>query len=325
MNEQQFIKTNSQTWKQLENYSARIEKKGLKILTSGEVRDFLKLFRVASHHLAYARTHYPDSSTASYLNVLISRSHDQVYAVKRVSPRNILGYFTREFPNHVVCCKGFMLGAFALFMFGFLLSLLLVFHKESNAAFFLPQSLIDSAGHSHGASSSSGWNDPLMSSTIMVNNITIALKAFVFGITLGIGTLYVLLMNGMLLGALTALMYRHGNPFSYWSLILPHGIFELTAIFISGGAGLIIAGSLLLPGEYSRRDSIILGSKKAVQLVPGIAAMLVAAGIIEGFFTPLQISPGIKLIFAGVCSFVLVLYFGLPGIKGKRGRLNDHI
>jgi uncharacterized membrane protein SpoIIM required for sporulation len=146
----------------------------------------------------------------------------------------------------------------------------------------------------------------------MFNNISVSLRAFVFGITLGLGTIYVLFMNGALLGALTALMYMYGSPKHYWSLILPHGVIELTAIFISGAAGLIIAKSILLPGEFTRKHSLIKGAKKAVSLVMGVVLMLVVAGIIEGFFTPLAISENVKLAFAAVTAIILAIYFTVP-------------
>jgi uncharacterized membrane protein SpoIIM required for sporulation len=94
-------------------------------------------------------------------------------------------------------------------------------------------------------------------------------------------------------------------------LILPHGIIELTAIFISGAAGLIIAKHLLLPGQYSRKDSLIAGTKQAVSLLAGVVILLIIAGLIEGFFTPLNISPISKLSFAALTAILLAAYYFL--------------
>lgn len=315
MNESQFIKSNSKVWERLEKYSLRINKKGIKALPSKEVKEFLNIFRISSHHLAYARTHYPESSVTSYLNALISKSHNQVYAVKRISPYSAVKYFAWEFPKRIVEYKWFVISSFGVFAAGFILSLLLVLYRESNSALFLPQSLVNSV--KQGRSGGGAWNYPLMSSYIMINNITIALKAFVMGITLGIGTIYVLFSNGALVGALTAIIYMYGNPVNYWSLILPHGVLELTAVFISGGAGLIIAEHILIPGEYSRRDALINGAKKAVSLIMGIVVMLVIAGIIEGFFTPLKIPEYIKLSFAALSAVILAVYFSIPVLKDR--------
>lgn len=310
MKEEQFIKTNSDTWRELESLSAIINKKGLKILPSKDVKKFLQIFRRSSHHLAYARTHYPGSSVVSYLNSLISKCHSHVYAVKKISPSSLLKYIAYDFPRLLKEYRWFVISSFSFFAIGVILSMILVMINMNNASMFLPADLITAV--KSGKAGGTPWNNPLMSSYIMVNNISVALKAFVMGITLGIGTIYVLFFNGALVGALTVLIYNYGNPINYWSLILPHGIIELTAIFISGAAGLIIAKSILLPGEYSRKHSLIKGAKESISLVIGIIFMLIIAGIIEGFFTPLNIPELPKLIFAAISAVILTAYFSIP-------------
>ncbi len=310
MKEEQFIKLNSDTWRELETLSTIINKKGLKILPSKDVKKFLRIFRQSSYHLAYARTHYPSSSVVSYLNSLINKCHSHVYAVKKISPVILFKYIAQDFPRLLKEYRWFIICSFSFFAVGVLLSMLLVLVNVDNASIFLPENLITTI--KSGKSGGGQWNYPLMSSYIMVNNISVSLKAFVMGITLGIGTVYVLFFNGALLGALTALVYTYGTPMNYWPLILPHGIIELTAIFISGAAGLIIAKSILLPGEYSRIHSLIKGAKESISLIVGVIFMLIVAGIIEGFFTPLNISVISKLIFAAITGVILILYFSIP-------------
>lgn len=315
MREEQFIKTNSGTWKALEELSGIINKKGIKALPSKEVKRFLHIFRQSSHHLAYARTHYPQSSLVGYLNALIGKCHSHVYAVRKLSPESMIRYVAYEFPALLKTFRWYVLGSFGFFALGAIISLILVYLNPANAALFLPKEMIE--GIKSGAVGEGEWNYPLMSSFIMFNNISVALRAFVLGITLGLGTLYVLFLNGALLGALTGLIYIYGNPVQYWSLILPHGIIELTAIFISGAAGLLIAKHILLPGEHSRAHALVNGAKKAASLLLGITLMLVIAGIIEGFFTPLEISEWAKLAFAAVMAVALTVYFLIPYIVKK--------
>jgi uncharacterized membrane protein SpoIIM required for sporulation len=318
LKEEQFIKVNSNIWRELEGLSAVVNKKGIKALPSRDVKKFLNNFRQCSHHLAYARTHYPKTSTEAYLNSLISKCNSHVYAVRKISPEKFFKYIGYEFPKLLREQKWYIISSFGIFIFGVLISLLLVSVNSDNANMFLPQAMVE--GVKSGTTGGGGqWNYPLMSSYIMFNNISVSLRAFVFGITLGLGTIYVLFFNGALLGALTALMYMYGNPKNYWSLILPHGVIELTAIFISGAAGLIIAKNMLLPGELTRKHALIYGAKKAVSLVMGVVLMLVIAGIIEGFFTPLNISEEIKLTFAAITLLVLALYFSIPYLIKQKG------
>lgn len=320
MKEEQFISANSNTWKELEEFSVKINKKGIKTLPSVEVKRFLHVFRLCSHHLAYARTHYPESNVVKYLNSLIGKCHSHVYAVKKVSPGELLKYIAYTFPGYLKEHKWYIIASFGFFMLGALVSLLLVLQNPDNAGLFLQQQLIE--GVKSGKSGGGQWNYPMMSSIIMTNNIRVSLLAFALGITLGIGTIFVLFTNGALIGALTALIYLYGNPVNYWSLILPHGVIELTAIFISGAAGLLMAKGMLLPGEYSRGHSLIKEAKKAVSLVLGVILLLVIAGIIEGFFTPLNISETLKLSFAALTAVLLALYSLIPYLVRDKGKDN---
>lgn len=316
LTEELFIKKYTNIWAELEDLYGLVYKKSLKSMPSADVKRFLHLFRQCSHHLAYARTYYPKSNTEWYLNSLIAKCHNHVYAVRKVSFNELLKYFYLGFPKLLREYKWFAVFSFAIFAAGFIISLVMVLYNDSNASLFIPQQMVDGI-KSGEMGSSSDWNYPLMSSYIMTNNISVSLRAFVFGITLGLGTIYVLFTNGALLGALTGLVYLYSQPLKYWSLILPHGIIELTAIFISGAAGLLIARSILLPGELSRKHSLVQGTKKAISFIPGVILMLVVAGIIEGFFTPLNIAAMWKLLLAAITLVALAIYFSIPYIVKK--------
>lgn len=313
MNIEQFIEKNSPSWIELKNLTELIDKKGIKQLDSKQLKHYLYLFRKSSHQLAYARTYYPGSEVIPYINSLVANSHNHIYSVKKYDFSEVSGFFRFALPNNIRKYKNYILFATAIFLFGFILSWLLVANDPKSATYFMPQEMIENINWD--MASSDQWDYPIMSSYIMTNNISVAFKAFVLGITLGIGSIYILFSNGALLGALTGLVYHNGNPIRYWSLILPHGILELTAIFIAGGAGLMLARSILIPGEYSRKHSIIRSAKEAINLMLGVIVFLIIAGIIEGFFTPINISPVYKLIFAGLTLIMILTYFMIPYLK----------
>ena len=151
-----------------------------------------------------------------------------------------------------------------------------------------------------------------MSAVIMTNNIRVAIMALAFGITAGIGTVWILFYNGAIVGALASYVAATGNfndVIIFWSLILPHGVPELAAIFLSGACGLMIGRAMLVPREHTRKDAVILEARRAVTLMPGIAVMLILSALIEGFFTPLNISYFFKLGFAFLVLVSLSLYF----------------
>lgn len=302
-----FIKKNKPNWEKLQDYINKAEKKGSKTLSPHELKDFLYLYEEGAYHLSYSNTHFPNSNSSKFLNALVGRAHNNIYTTEKVRFKSFLHYINKGFGKYLKECSRYIMFSTLIFTFGFLLGLVMVLMKESNAYYFLPAQLIE--GLDYSISSRTDWNYPLMSSYIMTNNIGVALKAFILGITFGLGTIYILYLNGAMLGGLTGLIYLNGNPTVYWSLILPHGFMELFAIFVSGGAGFIIAYHLLVPGDLSRAHSTILGGKKASSLILGVTILLVVAGIIEGFFTPLNISPSIKLFFSFITLIFIIFYY----------------
>jgi uncharacterized membrane protein SpoIIM required for sporulation len=160
----------------------------------------------------------------------------------------------------------------------------------------------------------------MMSSLIITNNIRVAYLTFAAGIvTLGIGTLYLIVFNALMLGALGGLFARAGFGADFWATIAPHGVIELTAIQIAGGAGLLIAAGVLLPGRLRRRDAIAQNGARAGVLIAGVTAMLCVAGIIEGFFSPLRFSADVRASVGIITAIGLVLYFVFCG-RGYKPR-----
>lgn len=307
MTEDQFLSRHSATWRELETTCQKINKQGMKSLTTSEIKRYLTLFKLTSHHLAYAKTHYTGSQSIAYLNTLVTTCNTNVYTTQKPKLTSSFPSLITTYSNILKKYRTYILFSFGLFLFGGLLSFLLVYFKPEYAGLFMDQELIDSITQNGSSSSTGSWNYPLMSSYIMINNITVSLKAFIFGVTLGLGTAYILYKNGLLLGSLTAMFYLYGDPIHYWSLILPHGVIELTAIFISGAAGFILAKSLLIPGKLTRKASVIQGSHNALGLMGGVVIFLIIAGLIEGFFTPLAISVTAKLLFALLTAVLLLL------------------
>ena len=162
--------------------------------------------------------------------------------------------------------------------------------------------------------------EPVASSAITINNISVAFKAVVGGITFfiwtiplftppGIFTLYLLAFNGLMIGSVATLVAQTNLAYDLWAFVFPHGSLELPAIFMAGGAGLLLARAILLPGQYRRLDALKIYGLQAAQLVYGIVPMLIIAGIIEGFFSPSPLIPSpLKylvgtLLFAGLVRY----------------------
>ena len=144
----------------------------------------------------------------------------------------------------------------------------------------------------------------VFSSTIMTNNIGVSLTACASGMLAGLGPVYLMLFNGLLIGVIGSACYRAGMSAALWSFVTPHGVLELPAIFIAGGAGLLLARGILIPGMLPRRDAIADAGRDAGRLMLGVVPILVIAGIVEGFVSPTP-TPAAAKFAIGAAIFVL--------------------
>ena len=154
---------------------------------------------------------------------------------------------------------------------------------------------------------------PTVASEIITNNIKVAAIAFAGGITAGLLTVAIIAFNGLDVGATSALFADHGYGLDFWATISPHGVIELTAIQIAGGAGLILAGGYLRPGRARRVDALAANGARAVVLMLGVACMLVVAGLIEGFISPQRFPAGVRFGVGALTAIGLICYFTFAG------------
>jgi uncharacterized membrane protein SpoIIM required for sporulation len=308
MNEPQFIEKNKETWQSLEAFNNRLVRSGVQCLNRGEVRSFARLLRLTGYHLAYAKTHFPAGLSVPYLNNIVGVAHNYFFIRENRGASEIKRYFLHVFPQAAYENRHYFLVSAVLFFIGVFFAAVYIAGDPSLLGAIMPQ-VFGEMGEGFGAGPSQ-WDHSLMSAVIMTNNISVSITAFALGITAGLGTVYVLVYNGLIVGGLYGFLSATGGDLlQFYALILPHGVLELAAIFLSGAGGLMIGRGLLIPGPYSRKHALVMQAKKAALLIPGIAAILVLAGLIEGFFTPLPISPWFKLAFAGLTGLGLVFYF----------------
>lgn len=310
MKEDKFIKENMNTWKYLEETAAKLKFSGFKKLRKDELNNFISAYNITCGHLSYSRTYFGNTKTTEYLNKLVSMAHGYIYATNTSNFKKMVKFFFVDFPLLIKNNLGYFIASTSLFLAGMVIAFAYIMISSDNAPAFVPQGLID--GINNFAGSGREWDNAITSSTILTNNIKVGIIAFVFGITLGIGTCYVLVFNGFMLGGAAALAYQKHISVEFWSMILPHGVLELFAIFICGAAGLMIAKSIINPGIYSRKDTIIRYGKKAIYSLCCTIPIFTVAGIIEGYITPSALPEVIKLIFAMFTLILLMIYIAIP-------------
>ena len=154
---------------------------------------------------------------------------------------------------------------------------------------------------------------PALATHLISNNVQVTFLAFIGGILAGAGTVWILVMNGVMLGAVAAAFANQGQSMHLWTFVLPHGVVELTAICIAGGAGLWLGSAILMPGRRTRREVLVTRGREAISLIGGTGLMLVLAGLIEGFISPSELPRAVKLAFATVFALAVVAYFAFAG------------
>jgi uncharacterized membrane protein SpoIIM required for sporulation len=230
----------------------------------------------------------------------------------------VVAFFAREFPQSLPRCAAFIGAAFAVFLLAAIIGLVATY-RDADA----PNSLLGPAwtgAIEEIADRYRGQKDwlpgemrPVASSGIMTNNIMVSILAFSAGVLGGVFTLFILFTNGLMLGTIAAAVEQRDVARGFWAFVAPHGVIELPAIFIAGGAGLLLGYAVINPGDLPRGVALRQAGGEAIKLVMGVAAMLVVAGLIEGFFSPALLPEALKFSLAALLAVALAAYVTLAG------------
>jgi uncharacterized membrane protein SpoIIM required for sporulation len=311
MNIQRWIGRREANWQRLNLLLKKVEEKKLKSLRSPEIRELASLYRSVAADLARARTQQVGKTLIQSLQSLTTRTYSQIYqGSRRQEWQAAIKFYISGFPSVVQQTLPYIVLATALFIFGGLIGWWYSWQDPSFMSLIVPERLISKVRDDHELWMGSIVGiEPLASTNIMINNISVSFGAVAGGITAGLYTIYLMIFNGLLIGAVGTLVGQNNLAYPFWAFVLPHGSIELPAIFFAGGAGLLLGKAILFPGKYRRRDAIKYYGSLAAQLVYGIVPMLIIAGIIEGFFSPNPAIPDPVKYLAGIGLLILLVKY----------------
>jgi uncharacterized membrane protein SpoIIM required for sporulation len=316
MREHTFVANRQEGWDRLEALLARADRSGLRSFPAADLQALGFSYRSATSDLAVAQSRNYSEDLRAYLNRLVARAHAYVYAdVTGNSWRRVARFFSEVFPSEVRASWRPILACTALFVLAAIASYWIVAQRPLSVYALLPAEdvpLIRKSLHDSNFAFDSSFA-PVMSSAIITNNIKVAAIAFAGGMTVGIVTLWEILNNGLMVGSLGALFATKGFGRDFWATVAPHGVIELSAIQIAGGAGLLLAQAIVAPGRLRRADALRVNGRRAGVLMLGVAGMLVVAGLIEGFVSPTRTSEGFRLSVGALTGVLLIAYLGLAG------------
>lgn len=294
-------------WQRLEQLADRAGRRGVAVLTHDELQDLGLLYRQTASDLATVREDITSRPLASYLNQLLARAHNLIYMGRRPHWNRILNFYRDTYPRVFRETFSLVVLAAIIFVAGGIAGAAVTLRDAGFAHQILGPEMIETIEKRQMWTQSILSVKPMAASGIMTNNLAVGFMMFAAGITAGLGTVWMLITNGLLMGVLAVTTARAGMAMQLWEFVAPHGVLELPAIFIAAGAGLEIARGLLFPGIYSRRQSLVRAGNRAVQLLLGTIPLLVVAGVIEAFISPTNIAAPLKFIFAGVLFSALVI------------------
>jgi uncharacterized membrane protein SpoIIM required for sporulation len=311
MNIKRWIGTREENWQRLDSLLSKIERKRLKSLKSSEIRELASLYRSTTADLARARTYNVSHTLVQSLQLLATRAYTQIYQGSRKQEwETVIQFYRWGFPAIVHQTFPYIITATGLFILGMLVGWWYAWQDPRFMSLLVPESLISQV-RDRGElwMGSIVGMEPLASSNIMINNISVSFSAVAGGITGGLFTIYILVFNGLLIGSIATLVGENNLAYPFWAFVFPHGALELPAIFFAGAAGLLLGRGILFPGKYLRVEAIKYYSSLAAQLVFGIVPLLIVAGIIEGFFSPNPIIPDPVKYLVGLAIFILLVMY----------------
>jgi len=307
-------------WDELEQLLGRAGSSGVEGLSRRELRSLSLLYRQIAADLSILRQDPSGQIYARHLNQVLARAHNIIYIGRRGSPLGVFHFFARTYPEIFERNLRYVLAAFIVFVAGAAAGLLLTLYNPAFQLQVLGPEMVNTIEHHRMWTHSVVAIKPLASSAIMTNNLSVTFLTFALGITAGLGTLYLLFFNGLMLGVVGAACWMSQMSLPLWSFVAPHGVLELPAIFIAGGAGLRIAQGLLFPGFLTRKDSLEAAGADAVQLLIGTMPMLVIAGVLEAFLSPTSEPVLLKFSVASGLFLLLIMYLTSARLREPAAR-----
>ncbi len=313
---ERFVAERQARWAELEAAVKRAHRGRLRGTPAQEIERFGLLLRHTASDLAIARRDHPDAEVTAYLNTLCARAHPMLYRGTPMRLSSIPAFYARGLPRAFRAAWPYVVASLALLAIGFLAGFVAVYLRPDLRSSLVPQSLFDQMAR--GQIQASVPDAPLAATFIIQNNIRVALVAFAGGLLLGLPTASVLLANGWMLGTIAAAVHQGGYDLAFWSLIVPHGVIELSVIVIAGGTGLMLGGAILRPGKLRRGDALGIAARRAAVLAIGMASLLIIAGTLEAFVSPSSLPEVAKLAVGALTALLLYSWLLLGGRNADR-------
>jgi uncharacterized membrane protein SpoIIM required for sporulation len=312
--EDDFVARREPDWSELDRLLAG---RAIHRLPAVSISRAAGLYRSLTADLVHAHTAGYSGETVAYLDALAARAHNAMYSAPPYRLRAVFDLLAKDFPRTVRRRARFLAIAAALFLGPGLICFFAARESVAFSAEVLPEEMLESMEEAYaGTVARKSSEDVRMAGFYVNNNIGVAFRCFATGVLFGLGSIYFLVYNGLLIGTLAGMLTRAGRGTNLLTFCCGHSSFELTAIVISGMAGLFMGYSLVATGGRTRFGSLRASARELADLIIGAAAMLFIAALIEGFWSASAVPPPLKWATAAVLGILVALYFCFAGRGG---------
>lgn len=316
MKETNFVRQNKEKWLQSEQFIRGDQKDPEKLNT---------LFVQVVDDLSYSQTYYKHRSVRVYLNTIAREFFSSITNTKKEKRNRFKDFWVEELPQIVIFCRRELLISLIVFSLAVTIGVFSSANDKDFTASILGDEYVaetlENIKKGDPMAIYKGMNQVEMSLYIIFNNLKVAFLTYASGLFMSLGTLFILLSNGIMVGSFQYFFAQHNLLATSAMTIWLHGTLEISSIIIAGGAGLTLGSGLLFPGTYSRLQAFQMSAMRSLKLMLGITPIIVTAGIIESFLTRYTDAPAfvkLSLIFLSA-AFIIGYFVIYPWQKSKTG------
>jgi uncharacterized RDD family membrane protein YckC/uncharacterized membrane protein SpoIIM required for sporulation len=320
-----LVARKGERWREFERLAERASLGGLGSLGSAELPEFAARYREIAADLARARTYGADGMVRARLERVVATGHNLLYKSERRSLRDAWRLVASDAPSAVIEARRYVLVAFLAFTLPAAAGYAALRARPSLAEETLPSVLLDRAQEGaarkregRGYAEARPGERAFVASAIITNNIGVAFTCFAGGVFAGVGSLLALSFNGLLIGGASGHYHNLGLLDYLWTFVAGHGVLELFAIWCAGAAGLLLGSAMIRPGEYSRRDALVINGRLAIRLVAFATILLLVAGLVEGFLSTSRAPAAVKVAISVGSAVLLAAYLWVG--RDKKGK-----
>ncbi len=306
-----FIAQRRASWQQLDALVTRA-RTNVRAFSLHDLDELGRLYRSATADLALAQRDFPKQAAAVYLNQLVGRAHNVVYRAAPLRWQLLTQFYSESYPRLYRALLNYTILAALIFTLGAAVAFFTVWSNPDAIYVIAGQGispLVERVEEGELWTNIAPTARSAAAGIIFTNNIQVTFLTFAGGVVAGLLSAWVLLNNGLGIGAVFGLLQAHGLAAGLAEFVIAHGVVELSIIFLAGGCGLYLGDGVIRPGLQSRRAVLIERGRIGVRLILGSAPLLVIAGLIEGFVSPSGLPWIIKVVVGMVTGITLYWYW----------------